>query len=289
MFCRYHWEKSNHRCREHGYERDERSGGRGQGGGGRDEREELRGSEEENRQEEKAGLDSGERKGQGVVHKLNPIRWWNMKKSMNASLNLLKKIGPGYQTLLAKLRNEKDPVAMHTEISASLADVVTRREDVATRLDAAHNEIVRKKKLRDSAVGARRQTLEAELKTLLSNYQALQRRMTGLLETERVMNLAILRLEEDQDNRIPGISEDTLDDITDSIEESSGSLEDLHDAATDLEKAGVRSPMRDSFDLDDALAGFDEEIPAEAEFEGFQEEELPEEDPKKEKTAEEEG
>jgi hypothetical protein len=276
VFCRYHWVNSNRRCREHGYTRVQRVEGRGQGEG-RGERVEGRGQEEdrgerggarsergedaENGDEGQAGLDSFSEKGQNNRKERNLKRWWHMKKSMKASMDVLKGLGAGGKALLAKLSGVKDPVEMHRNIQASLVEVTQRREDVATRLDAAHNDIVRKKKLRDTAVGARRQTLDAELKTLLSNYQALQRRMTGLLETERIMNLAILRLEEDQDNRIPGITENTLDDITDFIEESSDTIEDLRDAANDLEKAGARSPVRDGIDLDDALAGFDEEIP----------------------------
>lgn len=252
--CRYHWEMGNRRCLAHGYEKMS----------GREPRVAeftIRNADNMDHGSRQVGVGVFVEDHSGFWMRMNLFRWWKMKHAMKASMDALKKMGPAAKGLLNRLNGVKDPAAMHGLISSSLDEVIARRKEVGARLDETHNTVVHRKALFLRAVGAGKQILEMELRTLLNNYQTLQRRLAGLLESERILNLAMMRLEEDHDNRMTGLDESLLDDITDRIAESAGARLEIRDAAEALEQAGEIIIPTDQPNIDDLLAGFVEEIP----------------------------
>jgi len=224
LFCNLHWNRSNHRCREHGYVEKEPI------------REDPAMSEDKTSRMEKT------------------------KKAVQDGFAILKRAGSGAAALIKKLRKDRSPAALIGAIDQQLEETTTRKESAATEVEKLHALIVEKKTALKQASRARQEILQEELKSLLTRYNAAKRTYKILLENERHMTLVRGRLEEVAAYGDTPVNESLMDDVIDSIEEAADQAEGVADAARDLEKAGRRREREsDTDNLMEALAAFDDD------------------------------
>ena len=264
-FCALHWRRSNHRCREHGYEELERAEPPPISPKPESEDEPMN-------QDEKTAESPATRKEKAALAAARA------KRAMKATLQAVHKLGAGASALLKRLKKDRSPEAMIATLDESLAANTERREGVASRVEGVYKEIAAKKKAYASAPAARKRILEAELKARLAEYKAVERELGVLLENERVLSQVKGRLNEMIAYGMAGVTEDLIDDVAIDIEDRAADADARLDAARELERAGRRREResdRESFL--DQLAEFDEEVPSEleAELAGFDEEPEP--------------
>lgn len=232
LFCALHWNRGNHRCREHGY------------------------VEKEPTREDAAMSD------EPVQDKTS--RMEKTKKAVQDGVAILKRAGTGAAGLVKKLRKDRSPAALIGAIDQQLGQTTERKEAASAEVENLHALIVEKKTALKQASRARQEILQEELKSLLTRYNAAKRTYKILLENERNMALVKGRLDEVAAYGQTPVSEDLMDEVIDSIEEAADQAEGVADAARDLEKAGRRREREsDTDDLMDALAAFDEDEPLE--------------------------
>lgn len=176
-------------------------------------------------------------------------------------LGRVQRMGAGAAELFKKLKKDKSPEAMMKTLEQSLEANRTRREETARRVEQVHEQITRKKAGHAKASPARKRVLEAELKSLLTEYKTTERQLNILLENERNLSQVKGRLNEVTAYGMAGVSEDAMEELIDDIEEHVSDAETRADVARDLEKAGRRREREgDSENLWDELAAFDEEV-----------------------------
>ncbi len=224
VFCSLHWNRSNRKCREHGYEEVSGVGCR------------VSGAEWARDQVVKEADDVNEQT-KDQAKKIDPAK---VKAAMAATVELVKKLGVGAVGLLQKLKKDRSPEAMLKTIEGSESANQQRREGVAARVEQLHAQIVEKKKAYTAASPARKHILEHELSSLLAQYKGGERELTALLENERVLAQVKGRMMEVASYGMAGVSEDQIDELIDDVEEAVGDQEGRLDAARDLDKAGRR-------------------------------------------------
>jgi hypothetical protein len=228
VFCALHWNRSTHRCRDHGY------------------------VEKEPIREDAAMSD------EPVQDKTS--RMEKTKKAVHDGFAILRKAGTGAAALVKKLRKDRSPAALIGAIDQQLEQTTGRKESASAEVEKLHALIVEKKTALKQASRARQDILQEELKSLLTRYNAAKRTYKILLENERNMALVKGRLEEVAAYGETPVSEALMDEVIDSIEEASDQAEGVADAARDLEKAGRRREREsDTDDLMEALAAFDDD------------------------------
>ncbi len=204
------------------------------------------------------------------------------KSVMKDVLGRVQRMGAGAAELFKKLKKDKSPEAMMKTLEGSLEANRTRRDETARRVEQVHDQISRKKAEHAKASPARKRVLEAELKSLLTEYKTTERQLNILLENERNLSQVKGRLNEVTAYGMAGVSEDAIEELIDDIEDHVSEAEARADAARDLEKAGRRREREgDSENLWDELAAFDEAIAEESgdvieEEPGGEEKEVPE-------------
>lgn len=187
------------------------------------------------------------------------------KTAMKNTLDLLRKAGGQAAGLLSKLRKDTSPETMLETFDGQIAQNKERREGVSSRLESLHKDIVAKKKEREKSGSARRRVLDMELKNLLSSYKDSERELSVLLENERVVSRVRGRFLEMLAYDLRGVDEDQVDSLVEDLDEKAGEADAVMDAVKDLDRAGRRREEEGEEDLDDLLAGFDEEPRAEEE------------------------
>ena len=173
-------------------------------------------------------------------------------------------LGKGAASLVDRMRGVKDPDAAISALDAQLAANRERREPLAARSEKLYGEIAAKKKVYLAAPPARKKILELELKSLISEYQSLERQLAVYFENERVISTVRGRTLELTAMGLRKISEKDIDALADKIDDAAGDAEDVTGALHDLERAGKRRDSEDPDAFADALAGFDEGYSAEA-------------------------
>ena len=158
--------------------------------------------------------------------------------------------------LLRKLRDQTTPEDRLGTLEKELKEVSQRKEALVSEEEEFYGKILAKKKALESSPKARRQTLEMELKNLLTRYRSTQRELAIHLERENALYLVKSRIMEVSRASKEALSADFIDDLIEEVEAQSLDQEDLAAAAKDLEKAGPRTPLRQD-DLYEALAEFD--------------------------------
>jgi len=242
-FCSLHWNRSNHLCREHGYEEIERDSAR---------------ARDDKSQQEKAREPMNDEKS-------NPKKNRDLMKD---ALSRIKKLGVGAGDLLSKLRKDKSPEAMRSRLEEAKEKNQQLRKEVSRRTEQLHNEIVAKKKEYQSASPARKRVLEAELKAKMAEYKSAEQRLKTLLENERQLSVVVGRMDEAIAYGMSSLDLDFVEDVTDDIEEAVIDFEDRKDSIRDLEKAGwPRERESDHEDFLESLGDFDGEIRIEEETE----------------------
>ena len=258
VFCRLHWNRSNHRCPAHGYQAVTPASAPAGGSAGRpppsdDEQERQAG--QDNEVPGKEGKTMGMESGQPVNEATKLER---AKAAMTMALGLARKLGAGAASLLAKLKQDKSPEAMMKTIESAAAANQGRSADIAAKVESLYNEVVAKKALYEKAPPARKKTLEAELKTRLSAYKATEREYQVLLENERVLAEVKGRMMEVMAYGMAGVDEVQIDRLIDEVEEQVAAAEGRVDAARALEKAGRRREREsDQESFEEQLAGFE--------------------------------
>lgn len=168
-------------------------------------------------------------------------------------------LGKTAGTLVDRIRGVRDPEAAIVAFDAQLAANRERREPLSARYEKLYAEIAAKKKVWQSAPPARKKILELELKTLLSEYQGIERQLAIYFENERMLNTVRGRTLELVANGLRKLSEKDVDKLTDQIEDAAADAEDISGAMKDLENAGRRRESEsDQASFEDALAGFDD-------------------------------
>ncbi len=185
------------------------------------------------------------------------------KSAMRNTLDMLRKAGGQAAGLLGKLRKDTSPETMLATFDGQISQNRERREGVSGRLESLHKDIVAKKKEREKAGSARRRVLDMELKNLLSGYKDAERELGVLLENERVVSRVRGRFLEMLAYDLRGIDEDQVDSLVEDLDEKAGEADAVMDAMRDLDRAGRRREEEGEEDLDELLAGFDEEPEAE--------------------------
>ena len=173
-------------------------------------------------------------------------------------------LGKGAASLVDRMRGVRDPDAAISALDAQLAANRERREPLAARSEKLYGEIAAKKKVYLAAPPARKKILELELKSLISEYQSLERQLAVYFENERVISTVRGRTLELTAMGLRKISEKDIDALADKIDDAAGDAEDVTGALHDLERAGKRRDSEDPDAFADALAGFDESYSAEA-------------------------
>ncbi len=188
-----------------------------------------------------------------------PVSKQRAKKAMSATLQIVRKLGTGAGDLWKRLRKSKTPQEMLDELGTGLDANRARRESVSARVEELHGKIAAKKKEHAAAGKARQRILEAELRSMLTEYKAAERELNVLLENERVLSQVRGRMNEMLAYDMAGIGEDFIDDVAVDIEDRVADAEGRMDASRDLEKAGRRREREsDREDLWDALGEFDD-------------------------------
>ena len=173
-------------------------------------------------------------------------------------------LGKGATSLVDRMRGVRDPDAAISALDAQLAANRERREPLAARSEKLYGEIAAKKKVYLAAPPARKKILELELKSLISEYQSLERQLAVYFENERVISTVRGRTLELTAMGLRKISEKDIDALADKIDDAAGDAEDVTGALHDLERSGKRRDSEDPDAFADALAGFDESYSAEA-------------------------
>ena len=244
-FCALHWNRSNGRCRDHGYA-------------------EVQPKPEENPPpavKQETNMNEPDRAAQPQAEK--KITLARAKSAMAEALNLTKKLGAGAMELFKKLQTDRSPQAMLQTIEGQLAANSERRGGVSARLEQQFKEVAAKKKAYDTAPPARKRILEAELQSMVAVYRANERELKVLLENERVLAQVKGRMNEVMAYGMAGVKEEAIDELTDQVEEAVEEAEGRVGAADDLEKAGrrrERESTRESFM--EQLGEFSEEAAA---------------------------
>jgi len=223
VFCSLHWHNGNRRCRRHGYERN---------------------LPRENAMSESPEINTTEKR----------------RRAFADALGALRKLGTGTAALIGKMKKDRSPAAMIAAIDEKLSQNAGRKDEASKAIERLHADILAKKKAYASASKARREILEAELKSLLTAYNAAKRSYKILLENERNMALVKGRLGEVDAYAATPVTEAVVDEAIDSLEDAAEKAEAVADAARDLDKAGKRREREDDAEsLWDALGEFDDE------------------------------
>lgn len=177
-------------------------------------------------------------------------------------------MGKGAAALVDRIRGVRDPNEALAEFDAQLAANRERRDPLSAQYEKLYAEIAAKKKSYLTAAPARKKILELELRGMLSEYKGIERQLAIYLENERVITTVRARALELTAMGLRKISENDIDKLTDDIEDAVVDREDVADALNDLEKAGKRREKNDPDAFADALAEFDETVPAAADAAG---------------------
>jgi hypothetical protein len=241
VFCALHWREGNQLCRAHGWEDSKNNGNETSGS-----QTEPQTPDTETMTEPKIDPE-----------KVSPER---KKQAMKETMRYIGSMGKGLAAKLMKLGKAKTPQEMIDELENQHVDNRTRREMTSERLEALHTQIAKKKKAHAAAPKARQRILEMELKGLLTDYKSQERTLGILLENERALGMVRSRLEEVLAYGMAGVSEDTIDDVTDRVDDAADEAEGRFDALRDLERAGKRREREgDSENFWDELEGFGDE------------------------------
>ena len=214
------------------------------------------------------------------------------KKAMKEALRLAGRLGSGAADLLRRLKKDRSPQAMIETLDKDLSANTARREEVSGRVERLYRDIASKKGEYQKAPKARQRVLEAELRSMLSTYNAAERELNILLENERNLSLIKGRLNEVAAYGMAGVSEELIDDVIEDIEDKVSEAEAVTDAARDLEKAGRRKDREgeredlwaelDDFGDAERPTGLTEELAAFEEERGEERREKSEERPQRE-------
>ena len=230
-FCQLCWNRSNHRCRNCGYE-------------------EAAGSNPAEPQVESEidpnptdGLQQSEPQSEfqtpvrsrGLIQRI--IHWWKMAKSkklMHEMLTSVKKLGGGASELLSRLSQAKSPDEMLAEIDRSVTENNARLKQIAPQEEVLYRDICKNKKAYTEAPAARRDMLASTLNRQIQEHKGLKRRI-GILE-QNVLTLKTVRtkFEELIDSRTLGLDEDAVEDLINDFEDEAAERDDVMASFKDL-------------------------------------------------------
>ncbi len=271
LFCALHWHNGNNRCKEHGWKaggiltRTESSV---------EDAEEVKkepipiydGETKETEDmdensEEKENIGAENPHTQDAKADMSKLSAEQGRKILASVAGFASKLGVGAVQYVQKLRHAKTPEGALESIDGQLKENKERRAPIIARSEALYGEIVAKKKLYQSAPPARKKILEMELKSMLSEYKALERQLTAFFENENTLNVVRGRLVELTAMGLRKVKEADIDKLTDDIEDAFEDADGVNDALTDLDKAGARKERdSDKEAFADALAGFADDL-----------------------------
>ena len=180
------------------------------------------------------------------------------RKVMQGTIDFAARAGRAAGSLLARLRNEKTPDDMLKAIDDSLTANRCKSSQISERAETLYKTIVQRKKVYESAPPARKKILEMELRNLMAEYKGVERELTAFYDNEHSLNVVRGRLLELMAHGMRQLEEDTIDKLSDDIEEAVSSAEGVRAAASELDKVGKRREREsDQQSFADALAGFD--------------------------------
>lgn len=229
-FCKLHWNISNHRCPEHGYQEVNFPKRRHQA----------------TKKEAQKNSEPTQDQTTPMPDEKPKLTKETSKKLMKETVGLLKKMGSGAAELIKRLRKVKNPEEMMAEMEKHLDENRTRRESVSNRLETLHHSIAKKKAEFQKTSAARQRVLKLELQSMMQEYQSVERTLKVLLENERGLSLVKSRLEEVVAYGLSGLTDEFIDTVTDQVEDAVDMAEDNSDALSDLEKAGRRRERENS-------------------------------------------
>ena len=239
-FCALHWHNGNRLCKTHGWETKE--------------------AKKMDEVKDTAAAPEAEIRERSKTEMTPQAKESVVRKVAAFAVTL----GKGAASLVDRIRGVKDPDAAISALDAQLAANRERREPLAARSEKLYGEIAAKKKIYLAAPPARKKILELELKSLMSEYQSLERQLAVYFENERVISTVRGRTLELTAMGLRKISEKEIDVLADKIDDAAGDAEDVTGALRDLERAGKRRDSEDPDAFADALAGFDESYSGEA-------------------------
>lgn len=173
------------------------------------------------------------------------------------------RLGQGAGQLAKKISGYKSPDEAMAEIDSQIEENRAKRAPLSKRYGELYNQIVLKKKEYQSAPPARRKILELELKSLIAEYQSLERQVAAYLNNETVLTKVKGRMCELVAVSLKSIREADIDRLTDQVDEAVETRENIDGAISDLDKAGARPERDDDGAFEAALAAFGDDLPAE--------------------------
>ena len=240
-FCALHWHTGNHRCPAHGWKGAEPSS--------------QPASIPTDEDPPMAPVSPDPSQPAATPVSVN-LTIEQKRTAARAALDAIGKLGSGFAGLVRKLAGVQDPQEMINSFSAALDANRARREPLRARYDALYREIAAKKRDWQSAPPARKRILDLELRTLLSEYQGVERQLAAYFQNERTLVAVRTRVEEIVAIEMRKVSERDIDLLTDKLDDAVADAEDVAGAVRDLEGAGKRREEAGG-SLEDALAGFD--------------------------------
>ena len=164
----------------------------------------------------------------------------------NEELRILKKLGVGSKTFLGRLKRDHSPGEILNTIEQQKKEHAQRRIETSEELKSLYNEIVSKKRDREETCSVSRETLDVELKNLLTEYKVLERQLAVCLENERLLE------------QLEDLFMDCLAYDMRRIDEKQVDLFNKYLKDKKREKKDARSRAPDNYDLDAELAKFKE-------------------------------
>lgn len=268
-FCSLHWHNGNRRCPEHGWEpcgvlvHEDRPIAKAtifspEAGVAQTELASTESKESFNSEEEKMENDNGKDLCERAAKELQPEKKASIIKSIS---EFAVKLGQGAGQLAKKISGYKSPEEAMNEIDSQIETNRARREPAVKRYEELYGQIVQKKKAYQVAPAARKRILELELKSMIAEYQSLERQVAAYLNNEMILTKVKGRMCELVAMSLKTVKEDDIDKLIDKVDDAVASDEDIDGAMADLDKAGSRREHDDAGAFEEALAGFGDELP----------------------------
>ena len=204
------------------------------------------------------GNESGKELCERAAKELQPDRKESIIKSI---AEFTVKLGQGAGQLAKKISGYKTPEEAMAEIDGQIESNRMKRAPLSKRYEELYAQIVLKKKAYQAAPAARRKILEMELKSMIAEYQSLERQVAAYLNNEMVLTKVKGRMCELVAINLKSVKESDIDKLVDKVDEAVGASEDIDGAIRDLDNAGQRTERDDDGAFEEMLSGFGDELP----------------------------
>ena len=180
----------------------------------------------------------------------------------NKSASLLDKLCGIVKALWAKIHPDRSPEAQIAECNEQLNINRRRIEEVNSQLEELNREIVAKKLVYEKASPARQSVLKGELQRMMTDYKCMKQELNIINENIQTITKVKGGLLKKQAYDMRGnVDTETIDIITEDINEAAGEAEDIQDSLNELDNAGQRTDRDDdNFDASLNEFGGDEEF-----------------------------